>query len=48
MDDVTTTGATAGEATRTLLDAGAHRVILAVVAKAEPARAYSQELTQGG
>ena len=41
VDDVTTTGATANEAARTLLRAGASRVTLAVVAKAEPLAAYS-------
>jgi ComF family protein len=41
IDDVTTTGATAGEAARTLLDAGAFRVVLAVLAKAQPPLAYS-------
>lgn len=41
VDDVTTTGATASEAARTLLRAGAERVSLAVVAKAEPKRAYA-------
>jgi ComF family protein len=41
VDDVTTTGATANEATRTLLDAGASRVVLAVIAKAQPPMAYS-------
>lgn len=41
VDDVTTTGATANEAARTLLRAGASRVTLAVVAKAEPPAAYS-------
>lgn len=41
IDDVTTTGATANEATRALLGAGAHRVTLAVLAKAEPPRAYT-------
>jgi ComF family protein len=40
VDDVTTTGATANEATRTLLSGGASRVTLAVVAKAEPPTAY--------
>lgn len=40
VDDVTTTGATAGDATRALLEADAVRVTLAVVAKAEPHRAY--------
>lgn len=41
VDDVTTTGATANEAARTLLRAGASRVTLGVVAKAEPPAAYS-------
>jgi len=41
VDDVTTTGATANEATRVLLAGGASKVILAVVAKAEPPRAYA-------
>ena len=41
VDDVTTTGATANEATRTLLGSGASKVTLAVVAKAEPPRAYA-------
>ena len=40
-DDVTTTGATANEAARTLLRAGANDVTLAVLAKAEPPRAYA-------
>ncbi len=41
VDDVTTTGATANEASRTLLSAGASCVTLAVVAKAEPPKAYA-------
>lgn len=41
VDDVTTTGATADEATRTLLAAGAERVALVVLAKAEPPTAYA-------
>ncbi len=41
VDDVTTTGATANEAARTLLSGGAGRVTLAVVAKAEPPSAYA-------
>jgi ComF family protein len=42
VDDVTTTGATANEAARTLLQAGAARVTLAVVAKSEPPTAYAR------
>ena len=42
VDDVTTTGATANEAARTLLAGGANRVVLAVVAKAEPPTAYAE------
>jgi ComF family protein len=42
VDDVTTTGATADEASRTLLKAGATSVTLAVIAKAEPPSAYSE------
>ena len=41
VDDVTTTGATAGEAARTLLAGGAAAVSLAVIAKAEPPTAYT-------
>ncbi len=41
VDDVTTTGATASEAARTLLRAGASSVTLAVVAKSEPPTAYA-------
>lgn len=41
VDDVTTTGATADEAARTLFDAGAAHVALAVFAKAESPRAYA-------
>jgi ComF family protein len=44
VDDVTTTGATANEAARTLLRAGARHVILAVVCKAEPPTAYARRL----
>jgi len=47
VDDVTTTGATANEAARTLLAAGAHRVVLAVFAKAEAPTAYAHALRQG-
>ena len=43
IDDVTTTGATANEATRTLLAGGASKVTLAVVAKAEPPSAYHHQ-----
>ncbi|MDP6543606.1 MAG: ComF family protein [Phycisphaerae bacterium] len=42
VDDVTTTGATANEAARVLLQAGVARVTLAVVAKGEPPTAYAQ------
>jgi ComF family protein len=46
IDDVTTTGATGNEATRTLLAGGASRVALAVIAKADPPRAYAQDSRQ--
>ncbi len=42
VDDITTTGATASEAARVLLEAGAQRVVLAAVAKSEPRRAYAE------
>ncbi len=41
VDDVTTTGATANESAKTLLSAGASKVTLAVLAKAEPPTAYT-------
>lgn len=41
VDDVTTTGATANECARVLLNAGATTVQLAVLAKAEPPTAYA-------
>ena len=44
VDDVTTTGATANEAAKTLLKGGASKVILAVIAKAEPPTAYAAHL----
>ena len=42
VDDVTTTGATANEAARTLLRGQANRVVLGVIAKAEPPTAYAE------
>ena len=45
IDDVTTTGATANEAARTLLAGRAEHVTLAVVAKAEPPTAYAEQLS---
>jgi len=42
IDDVTTTGATANEAARTILSGGASKVTLGVVAKSEPPTAYQQ------
>lgn len=44
VDDVTTSGATASECARTLLQAGALRVTLAVIAKAESGDAYAPRL----
>ncbi len=44
IDDVTTTGATANEAARALLDGGAEHVTLAVIAKVESPRAYAQQI----
>lgn len=47
VDDVTTTGATANEATRILLEAGAEKVTLAVIAKTESPIAYANPATSG-
>ena len=44
IDDVLTTGATANEASRTLLSAGANSITVAVIAKADPPPAYSDKL----
>jgi ComF family protein len=41
VDDVSTTGATADEAAKTLLSAGASSVTLAILAKAQPPKAYA-------
>jgi predicted amidophosphoribosyltransferase len=41
VDDVSTTGATADEAAKTLLAAGASSVTLAILAKAQPPKAYA-------
>ena len=48
VDDVTTTGATANEAARTLLGGGAEHVTLAVIAKAEPPTAYAEHIQTVG
>lgn len=44
IDDVLTTGATANEASRTLLSASANSITVAVIAKADPPPAYSDKL----
>jgi ComF family protein len=41
VDDVSTTGATADEAAKTLLAAGASSVTLAILAKAQPPKAFA-------
>ena len=45
IDDVTTTGATVNEASRTLLKAGASRVTVAVIAKSEKPTAYAEHFS---
>lgn len=47
IDDVVTTGSTANEAARTLLEAGAAAVTLAVLAKTPAPAAYSAQLHHG-
>ncbi len=46
VDDVTTTGATGNEAAKTLLAAGASKVVFAVIAKTEPPTAYHRNWMQ--
>lgn len=48
VDDVTTTGATANEAARQILDAGAGHVQLAVLAKSEPGEAWRAHIEPPG
>ena len=43
VDDVTTTGATANEAARMLLDHDATAVVLAAIAKADPPKAFTHQ-----